>query len=82
MERESVFTYNIVNANSHVKQIFRSDLVMWASGETTCAGGGALAAGDSFAVDLPDRSVLFEQVDVAEGPDVHYALNETEEQRC
>jgi hypothetical protein len=41
-----------------------------------------LAAGDRFAVDLPERCVLLDQFEaaVAEGPDVHQPLDEGEKQ--
>ena len=41
-----------------------------------------LAAGDGFAVDLPEGGVLLDQFEaaVAEGPDVHQSLDEGEEQ--
>jgi hypothetical protein len=41
-----------------------------------------LAAGDGFAVDLPEGGVMLNQVEatLAEGPYVHQSLNEGEEQ--
>jgi hypothetical protein len=45
-------------------------------------GRGFLAAGDGFAVDLPEGGVLLDQLEAAfaEGPDVHQPLDEGEEQ--